>query len=255
MGKRIAIANQKGGVGKTTTTINLAASLAMQGRSTLLLDLDPQCNASSGIGIERNVPDRSSLYDVLIENILLDEILLESSIDNLSIAPADKKLAGAEVELVAKSQRDLVLRNALDRMEKSFDYIIIDCPPSLGILTINALCGADSVIVPLQCEYYALEGISALLESIDLVRSSLNSSLSLEGVLLTMYDPRTNLSNQVAEEVRSFFRDQVFNAIIPRNVRLSEAPSHGQAVIQYDPQCRGAIAYRNLAREIINRET
>ncbi|MCD4653774.1 AAA family ATPase [bacterium] len=254
MGKRIAVANQKGGVGKTTTTINLAEYLAELGFKTLLLDMDPQCNACSGVGVERRVPGRHSLYEVLIENEPLSKILLDGPVDNLSIAPADRKLAGAEVELVAKNQREMVLRGALDRLGDIFDYIIIDCPPSLGILTINALCSADSVLVPLQCEYYALEGVSALLESIDLVRSSLNPSLAMEGILLTMHDPRTNLSDQVAEEVRRFFRDQVFSVIIPRNVRLSEAPSHGLPIIQYDLACKGAAAYRALAREIINSE-
>ena len=255
MGKRIAVANQKGGVGKTTTTINLAACLADQGYRTLLVDLDPQCNACSGVGIDRNVPGRASLYDVLINNENITDIVLDGPVSNLCIAPGDKKMAGGEVELVNKSERDLVLRKALEALENEYDYIIIDCPPSLGILTINALCCADSVVVPLQCEYYALEGISALLETIDLVRSSLNPSLSLEGVLLTMHDNRTNLSDQVAEEVRSYFRDQVFHVIIPRNVRLSEAPSHGLPIIQYDPSCKGATAYRALAMEIISRET
>lgn len=252
--KRIAVANQKGGVGKTTTTINLAACLAEQGQRTLLVDIDPQCNACSGVGIERNI-ERTSLYDVLINNETLSQIILDGPVPGLNIAPGDKKLAGGEVELVDKTERDLVLRKAMKPLDGHYDYIIIDCPPSLGILTINALCSADSVIVPLQCEYYALEGISALLESIDLVRSSLNPSLALEGVLLTMHDIRTNLSDQVAEEVRRFFRDQVFEAIIPRNVRLSEAPSHGLPIIQYDPSCKGATAYRALATEIIRRET
>lgn len=255
MSKTIAVANQKGGVGKTTTTINLAACLAEHSCRTLLIDMDPQCNAGSGVGVERNVPDRPSIYDVLVDDVPLDEILMEGPCDGLTVAPSDRKLAGAEIELVSKPQREQVLRNALQFMDNPYDYIIIDCPPSLGILTVNALCGADSVIVPLQCEYYALEGISALLESIDLVRASLNPGLTMEGVLLTMHDSRTNLSDQVAEEVRNFFRDQVFDIIIPRNVRLSEAPSHGVPIIQYDPSCKGAAAYRALAMEIIRRET
>ena len=254
MSKKIAVANQKGGVGKTTTTINLAACLAESGFKTLLVDMDPQCNACSGIGVERNVSDRASLYDVLVDGEQMSSITLPGPIDGLEIAPSDKKMAGAEVELVNRKSRDLILRNALDELDHQYDYIIIDCPPSLGILTINALSCADSVIVPLQCEYYALEGISALLETIDLVRSSLNPGLSLEGVLLTMYDIRTNLSDQVAQEVRGFFRDQVFDVIIPRNVRLSEAPSYGLPIIQYDPGCKGSSAYRALAKEITNSE-
>jgi len=255
MSKKIAVANQKGGVGKTTTTINLAACLAESGYRTLLLDMDPQCNACSGAGVDRYMPERLSIYDVLVDGEPLSEILTPGAVDGLTVAPSDRKLAGAEIELVSKPQRESVLRHALEPLPEHFDYVLIDCPPSLGILTINALSAADSVIVPLQCEYYALEGISALLESIDRVRSSLNPALHLEGVLLTMHDARTNLSDQVAEEVRRFFRDQVFHAVIPRNVRLSEAPSHGIPIIQYDPHCKGAAAYRALAREIINRET
>ncbi|HPQ38922.1 MAG TPA: AAA family ATPase [bacterium] len=255
MTRTIAVANQKGGVGKTTTTINLAACLAEQSCRTLLIDMDPQCNAGSGVGMDRNDSIRPSIYDVLVNDEPLDHILVPGPCDGLTVAPSNRKLAGAEIELVSKPERERVLHKALTSLSTPFDYIIIDCPPSLGILTVNALCGADSVIVPLQCEYYALEGISALLESIDLVRASLNPSLTIAGVLLTMHDSRTNLSDQVAEEVRNFFRDQVFDVIVPRNVRLSEAPSHGVPIIQYDPGCKGAAAYRALAMEIIRRET
>lgn len=254
MSRFIAVANQKGGVGKTTTSINLAAYLALAGRRTVLIDMDPQGNATSGVGLDRNDAQSGSMYDVMIEKEHFAGIIKPGPIDNLHIAPSDRRLAGAEVELVGVQQRELVLKQALEQAGSQFDYMIVDCPPSLGILTINALCAADSVLVPLQCEYYALEGISSLLESIDRVRFSLNPELSIEGILLTMFDPRTNLSDQVADEVRRFFRDQVFETMIPRNVRLSEAPSHGLPVSMYDSLCKGAFAYQALAREIMSRE-
>ncbi len=255
MGKIIAIANQKGGVGKTTTAINVSACLAVQGKKTLLVDSDPQGNATSGSGIDKSTTDGRSMYEVMLEQLTIQEVIQPGPVDLFFLVPSNKKLVGAEVELVGSASRDLIMKHALEPEKNRFDYIILDCPPSLSLLTVNALGAADSVVVPLQCEYYALEGISALLESIDLVRTCLNPMLTLEGVLLTMYDIRTNLSEQVSSEVRAFFKDQVFTSVIPRNVRLSEAPSHGLPVILYDSQCRGALAYQAFAQEIIARET
>jgi chromosome partitioning protein len=255
MSKCMTIANQKGGVGKTTTAINVGVYLALEGKRTLLIDADPQGNATSGVGLDKNNVNSDSIYEVLIEGRLITKTIKPTAFENLLVLPSSKKLAGAEIELVNVNRRESIMKNAIDECKNQFEYVLIDCPPSLGILTLNALCAADSVIVPLQCEYYALEGISALLETVDRVRSSINPALYIEGILLTMFDSRTNLSDQVASDVRRHFRDQVFDTIIPRNVRLSEAPSHGLPVVLYDSMCKGAFAYRALAQEIASRET
>lgn len=253
MSRIIAIANQKGGVGKTTTAVNVSACLAESGNKTLLVDSDPQSNATSGLGIDRASLNGHTLYEVFLNQIDFTSITRPGPVENLVVAPSTKRLAGAEIELVGSSERDLIMRKMLAKARLSFDFIIIDCPPSLNILTVNALGCADSVLVPVQCEYYAMEGVSALTETLDLVRSCLNPKLDLEGVLLTMYDSRTNLSEQVAAEIRGYFKHKVFNTVIPRNVRLSEAPSHGLPIILYDPSSRGAQAYRALAEELVQR--
>ena len=252
MGKIIAVANQKGGVGKTTTAVNLTACLAANNLHVLLVDADPQGNASSGLGVIRANVEGKTLYEAMLDRITTTDAIVPGTFDSLAILPATKKLVAAEIELVGSSNRDLVLRNLLEPLRNTYDFIIIDCPPSLSLLTVNALGAADSVIIPVQCEYYAMEGISSLLETIELVRECLNTRLVIEGVLLTMYDVRTNLSEQVSQEIKTFFTNQVFRTVIPRNVRLSEAPSHGLPIIQYDPSSRGAQAYTALAEEIIN---
>ena len=253
MGRVTDVANQKGGVGKTTTAVNLSACLAQAGRKVLLLDIDPQGNATSGIGLEKK---RLSLcvYDALINEVLLSKIFQRSALDTLDVIPATIQLAGAEIELVPTMSREVRLRRVLEPVRDNYQYIIIDCPPSLGLLTINALTAADTVLVPIQCEYYALEGLGQLTNTVRLVQKHLNSSLRLEGVLLTMYDARTNLASQVADEVHKFFGRQVFRAVIPRNIRLSEAPSHGQPIITYDARSRGAEVYHELAQEVIANE-
>ncbi|RJX18348.1 MAG: ParA family protein [Ammonifex sp.] len=249
MGKVIAIANQKGGVAKTTTVVNLGACMALSGRKTLVIDADPQANASSGLGVPPGV--RRSVYDVVIKNVAVKEVLVPSpSVKGLDVVPASLSLAGAEVELVRVSRRESVLRRALAGIRDEYAFTLIDCPPSLGLLTLNALTAADSVLVPIQCEYYALEGLGHLLNTIKLVQKRLNSRLVIEGVLLTMFDGRTNLSIQVVEEVKKYFRQKVYRTIIPRNIRLSEAPSHGKPVVVYDPKSRGAEAYFELAKEV-----
>ncbi len=250
MGRTIAIANQKGGVGKTTTSVNLSACLAYLGKKTLLIDIDPQGNASSGVGINKREIE-GCIYDVLIEDEPMESYIHETKIENLWIVPATMSLAGAEIELVSAISREVRLKRALDEVKGDFDYIIIDCPPSLGLLTINALTAADGVLIPVQCEYYALEGLSQLLSTVRLVQKHLNRELIIEGVLLTMLDARTNLGLQVIEEVKKYFREKVYKSIIPRNVRLSEAPSHGKPIILYDVRSRGADTYTELAREVI----
>ena len=249
MGKVIVIANQKGGVAKTTTSVNLAASLAEYKQKVLLIDLDPQGNASSGLGVEKNQIEYS-IYDVLVNHVPIDKITIKLS-QNLHIAPAKVELAGAELELVSVISRETRLKNALEEAREQYDYLIIDTPPSLGLLTLNALTAADSYLVPIQCEYYALEGVSQLLNTINLVQKNLNPKLQMEGILMTMYDNRTNLSNQVVDDVKEAFKDKVFKTIIPRNVRLSEAPSFGQAIIDYDRRSKGAETYLALAKEVM----
>ncbi len=248
MGRVIAVANQKGGVGKTTTAINLAAGLALDGHATLLVDLDPQASATTGLGGRPG--EGGTIYEVLIDAYPSSDIIIKTAIEGLDIAPATRDLVGAEVELVGLPHREHRLYEALASIRGRYDFILIDCPPSLSLLTLNALRAADSVLVPLQCEYYALEGLTALLDTIGRVRDTLNPSLTLEGIALTMFDRRNSLARQVHDEVRTHFGDQVFRSVIPRNVRISESPSHGMPAVTYDPSSRGATAYRALAREI-----
>jgi chromosome partitioning protein len=249
--RTIAIANQKGGVGKTTTTINLGASLASLNAQTLIVDCDPQANSTAGLGYAKD-PARRSLYNSLILDAPLDSLLLPCQPENLHLVPADKNLVGATVELVEVPEREHVLTRRLQPLRDRFGYILLDCPPALDLLTLNALVAADSVLVPIQCEYFALEGVSELLDTLARIRRSHNPRLAVEGILLTMFDDRTNLAHQVRDDLKNYFGDQVFSTVIPRNVRLAEAPSYGKPVILYDPQCRGAESYLELAKEVIN---
>ena len=251
MAKIIAVANQKGGVGKTTTSVNLAACLAAKQQKVLLVDCDPQGNASSGYGIEKSALDQT-IYQVLIDNVAVKTVIQPTEF-KVDVLPANIELAGAEVELVAAISRETRLKRALDTVKAVYDYIIIDCPPSLGLLTLNSLAAADSVLMPIQCEFYALEGVSQLMNTIELVRNNLNPRLEIEGVVMTMYDSRTKLAEQVVAEVRENFGDVVYKTMIPRTVRLSEAPSYGQPIIYYDKRSKGADVYRNLAEEVIAR--
>ncbi|QXE01702.1 ParA family protein [Terribacillus sp. DMT04] len=250
MGKVIAIANQKGGVGKTTSSVNLSACLAFLGNKVLLVDIDPQGNATSGVGVNK-ADVENCVYNVLVEDLEAEKVLVPTAVDYLDVIPATIQLAGAEIELVPTISREVRLKKAIDSVKDNYDYVIIDCPPSLGLLTLNALTAADTVLIPVQCEYYALEGLSQLLNTIRLVQKHLNKHLMIEGVLLTMLDARTNLGLQVIEEVKKYFQDKVYQSIIPRNVRLGEAPSHGQPIIIYDPKSRGAEVYLDLAKEVM----
>ena len=253
MVKVIAVANQKGGVGKTTTAVNWAACLAKEGRKVLLVDSDPQGNATSGLGFDKR-DIKKCVYDTLINDVPMAEALKHTAYENLDIIPATIQLAGAEIELVSLMNREGRLKNALEHVKHDYDYVIIDCPPSLGLLTINALTAASSVMIPVQCEFYALEGITMLMNTIQLVQRNLNPALKLEGVVMTMFDSRTNLAQDVVEEVKKYFKTKMYKTIVPRNVRLSEAPSHGMPVIDYDSKSKGAQVYMELAQEVIDDE-
>lgn len=253
MVKVIAIANQMGGVGKTTTAVNLAACLAALDRKVLLVDSDPQGNATSGLGFDKR-DIKQCIYDTLINDVSMQDVIKHTAYKNLDVVPATIQLAGAEIELVSLMNREGRMKNSLERVKHNYDYVIIDCPPSLGLLTINALTAASSIIIPIQCEFYALEGVTMLMNTIQLVQRNLNPALKLEGVLMTMFDSRTNLSTEVVEEVKKYFKTKMYQTIIPRNVRLSEAPSHGQPVIDYDSKSKGAMVYMELAQEVVGDE-
>lgn len=249
MGKIISLANQKGGVGKTTTTVNLGTILAKKGKKVLLIDADPQGNATSGLGVEKEV--ENSTYDILVRDTKIEEAIENTAIKNLKICPSNMSLAGAEVELVSMMSREQRLKEKLDSIKEEYDYILIDCPPSLGLITLNSFTASDSVLIPVQCEYFALEGLGQLLNTVNLVKKHLNKNLQVEGALLTMYDIRTNLSNQVVKEVKKYFEDKVYKTVIPRNVRLSEAPSYGMPITEYDPKSKGAKSYLKFAKEFL----
>jgi len=253
VGRVIAIANRKGGVGKSTTAINLGAALASQGNPTLILDCDPQANTTAGLGFLRD-PSRRSLYHALMMDVPLSDLVLKCQPEGLYLVPSDKELVGATIELVDREEREFALRRRIEPLRDRYAFVLLDSPPALDLLTLNALVAADSVLVPVQCEYLALEGVSELMDTLIRVRRSHNPKLAIEGILLTMFDDRTNLSHQVRDDLRDFFGNQVFQTLIPRNVRLAEAPSHGQSIIIYDPQCRGATSYLELAKEIINHD-
>ena len=251
MGKVISIANQKGGVGKTTTAVNLSTILAKKGKKVLMIDTDPQGNATSGLGISKDV--KFSVYDVIINDIEVENTIQTAMVKNLDVCPSNINLAGAEVELVSMMSREFRLKEKIDNIKDKYDFIIIDCPPSLGLITLNAFTASDSVLIPVQCEYYALEGLGQLVNTINLVKKHLNKDLQIEGALLTMYDIRTNLSNQVVSEVNKYFDNKVYKTVIPRNVRLSEAPSYGMPITVYDPRSKGARSYEKFAKELLKK--
>ena len=250
MGRVIAVSNQKGGVGKTTTAVNLATALALTGPNVLLLDIDPQANASSALGVDGNAQEKT-IYEGLVDGELISALIVKGPLPNLDLVPSSQRLIGAEIELVSVTGRESVLKRLLAEVRDRYDYILIDCPPSLGLLTINSMTCADSVLIPIQCEYYALEGLSQLLNAVRLIQKSLNPALEIEGILLTMFDARLNLSHQVADEARKYFPGRVYEVVIPRNVRLSEAPSFGKPVLLYDKDCLGSVSYMNLAQEVL----
>ncbi len=253
MGRIIAIANQKGGVGKTTTTINLSAALAEAGKQVLTIDIDPQGNTTSGLGVDKNSVERT-IYDLILGECSIEESVIVSDFENLYLIPSNVDLAGAEIELIGIQDKEFIVKRAVEQIRNDYDFIIIDCPPSLNMLTINAMTTADTILVPIQCEYYALEGLSQLLHTINLVKERLNPNLDMEGVVFTMYDARTNLSLQVVENVKNNLHQKIYKTIIPRNVRLAEAPSHGLPITVYDTKSAGAESYRLLAEEVINKE-
>ncbi|RDY25303.1 ParA family protein [Romboutsia weinsteinii] len=253
MGKVIAVFNQKGGVGKTTTNVNLSASIGQMGKKTLVLDLDPQGNTTSGYGIDKSSVDYT-IYEIMLDGLDIKDAIISTEFENVDIVAAATELAGAEIELTNMEDREYILKKAIESVRSEYEYIFIDCPPSLGMLTINCLTAVDSVLIPIQCEYYALEGVSQLMETIKLVRSRLNPNIDIQGVVLSMFDGRANLSIQVVEEVKKYFKGSVYTTLIPRNVRLAEAPSHGKPVIYYDSRCKGSVAYLELAEEFIDLE-
>ncbi len=252
MGKIVSFINQKGGVGKTTTCVNMASYLAVMGKKVLLVDLDPQGNATSSLGIDKE-NNLKTIYNVIVDDNLLDEVILKTKVDNLDMVPSNVDLAGAEIELVQMNNREKVVKKILQTVKNSYDYICIDCPPSLGLLTVNALTASNSIIIPIQCEYFALEGLTQLMYTIKLVKKHLNSEIDVEGVVLTMKDSRSNLGNSVAADINKYFNNKVYDTIIPRNIRLAEAPSYGEPICLYDPKCNGAFAYKLLTEEFLKR--